>query len=89
MAVSQEDFDALVARVTALEASTERTAAMFGHLVMTNHQMMERFDDVEDRFDSVDRQLIEAERKSDDRFDVVDQHFGAIDQQLAEILRRL
>lgn len=63
MSVTREEFDALVARVAALESLEERTWGMIGRLDTSLHEVHAKFDHVDERFDGVDRKLDEILRR--------------------------
>lgn len=63
MSVTREEFETLVSRVAALEAVTERTWSMIGHLDVGLREVSEKVDRVEVRLDEMDRKLDQIIRR--------------------------
>lgn len=76
MSITREEFDALVTRVNALEAVTERTWSMIGHLDTAVRDVDRRFDR---RFDSLDHKFSERLDSVDRSLAEISRHLGMIE----------
>jgi len=103
MSVTEEAFNALAERVTALEAQSRKTEAMFGYIYTAIHELdfkidaitdaiTVRFDAIDTRLTGVDTRLASHDRKLDDivtSVNTVITRSTETDTKLDEILRRL